>query len=165
MKNEKGQALTETLLVIPLLAGLVFGLAQFAVFFSARCAFEYACGQTARQYACGLVSGGAGNALEASIWNALGSYQRFFDPSSLSLSTSALASQVTGPFQGALGFLPGPAGGFLTRAGNSVLNYDGGLWVVSVRYQGLSFPKFLAPQGVTLRTQMAVLRYPAGGLP
>jgi Flp pilus assembly protein TadG len=160
MKNDKGQALTEMLLVVPLLLGLVLGLAQFIIFFSARSAFEYACGQTARQYSCGLIPDDAGSGFSSAIWNGLGSYQRFFDPSSLSLSTSALASQAAGPFQGALGFLPGPAGTFISKTQNALLNYSGDLWVVSVRYQGLSFGKILAPRGVVLQTQMAVLKYP-----
>jgi TadE-like protein len=163
MRNPKGQALAETLLVIPILALLAFGLVQFAVFFSAKSAFEYACGQMARQYACGRIS--AGGDLSDSIWNALGSYQRFFNAGTLQISASPFTSQVADPFLSTAALMPGPAGSFLSKAQGALLNYSGQTWIITLQYDGLPFSRLLMPNGVRIQTQLAVLKYPAEALP
>ena len=162
MKNTKGQALTETILVIPILSLLAFGLIQFAVFFSAKTAFEYACGQMARQYACGRIS--ETTDLSDSIWNALGSYQRFFDAGSLQISASPLSSQIAAPFLSIAGGMPG-AGLFTSMLKDGVLNYSGQTWTVTLQYNGLPFSHLFMPQGVQVQTQLAVLKYPDEALP
>ncbi len=162
MKNSQGQALTEMVLVIPLLSLLAFGLIQFAVFFSAKSAFEYACGQMARQYACGRVS--KTSDLSGSIWNALGSYQRFFDPSSLRVSASPFSSQLAAPFLSIANAMPG-AGLLTSTLGDGFLNYSGQTWIVTLQYNGLPFSHLFLSRGVQLQTQLAVLKYPDGAIP
>jgi Flp pilus assembly protein TadG len=163
MRNRKGQALTETILIIPLLALLIFGLVQFAVFFSAKSAFEFACGQMARQYACGRISEGVD--LSDLIWNALGSYQRFFNAGSLQISASPFTSQIGTPFLSTAALMPGSASSFLSKAQGALLNYSGQTWVITLQYSGLPFSHFFMPNGVRIQTQLAVLKYPSETLP
>jgi hypothetical protein len=162
MKNIKGQTLAETILVVPMLSLLAFGLIQFAIFFSAKSAFEYACGQMAREYACGRLSETAD--LTGSIWNALGSYQRFFDAGSLRVTASPFGSQVAGPFVSSAALMPG-ANLFTSTVKDGLLNYFGQTWIVTLQYNGLPFSHLFMPDGVQVQTRLAVLRYPDEALP
>lgn len=155
--------MTETLLVIPLLSILAFGLAQFAVFLSAKSAFEHACGQMARQYACGKISDN--HALSSEVWNALGSYQRFFDAASLRLSGSPWQPEGTQTLLHLASQLPGPSGSLLSKTKSILLNYSGQVWTVSLRYQGLPFSSLFFQDGVLVQTQLAVFQYPTVAAP
>lgn len=163
MKAQRGQAMTETLLVLPLLSILAFGLVQFAVFFSAKSAFEYACGRMAREYASGKITNNA--ALSGALWNALGSYQPFFDGASLRLSGSAWQPEGTRSFQNLMSHLPGPAGSTLSKTQSLLFNYGGQVWTVSLRYHGLPFARLFFQDGVLVQTQLAVFRYPIVATP
>ncbi|HVM32206.1 MAG TPA: TadE family protein [bacterium] len=165
MRDEKGQAMSELILVLPLLTGLILGLMQMAVFLSARCAFEYACGQAARQYAGGFLSDPTTAGLSNALWAGLGTYQRFFDPGSFQITPVPATSEILAPFQKTAGLLPGPLGSFLNQSAGRLLNYGGQWWVLRIRFKGLPLASWLLPQGVWVETQMCVLKYPFGAPP
>jgi Flp pilus assembly protein TadG len=163
--NPSGQALTEMLLVIPLLFLLAAGAVQFTILFQARNAFDQACGETAREYSANQLKDST--SITKAIWNNLGLYQSFFREQSLELTTRdsnptllgtiiKSADKFIGRFVSAVTFFS-PYAGSLTPP---YINYTGQSWIVTINCTPPSLVAVLFPSGVPLQAQLTVLKYP-----
>ena len=143
----KGQALTEFLIVVPILCLFAAGILQFAILFLADIQFEHACGETARRYCAKQVDE---NSFEGEIWMELGAWGRYFDRSSLRVSTqppSSAAHAILNTVQTSMRFIP-----FLK-------GYEGAQWKVQIRCRPPLFFAVLFPRGVPLNTELQAYRY------
>lgn len=151
MLKSKGQALSEMLIVIPLLLILAASLAQLTILIREKIKFENACGLAARQYALGQFSQGE---ISSAVWADLGNEQRYFDKGSISISTQEPKTLFGGDLQSRLGFL-----GSVMKEG--LFNYGGGDWTITIRYRSFPLLGALLPNGFLFQTRLAVLRHPA----
>ncbi|HVZ80576.1 MAG TPA: TadE/TadG family type IV pilus assembly protein [bacterium] len=150
-RRQRGQALHEMLVVIPLLILLAAGLAQLTLVIRAKIAFEDACGKAARIFALGDIRS---KDLGPSLWENLGPDQKYFDQGSILVSARQPNSLLGGDLQEDLGFL-----GMVMKEG--LFNYGGADWIVTIRYRGAPVLGPLFPNGILFKAQLAVLRHPA----
>jgi hypothetical protein len=150
---QKGQALTEMVLVIPILCLMAAGLIQFTHLFLAKNAFEQACGLAARDYAAGGIDG---SQFTGDAWENLGENQRYFIPGSLSAVPIPGSTSAANLLTDNLGVL----GPLLSKIKSVFVNYAGKKWIVTVRFKGPPFFGMLFPGGLAFQTQLAVLKYP-----
>lgn len=150
----KGQALTEMLITIPLLFLMAAGMVQFMLFFMAKTTFEHACGQAARNFAGGNLEP---EAFPGQIWKNLAEDQRFFNHSSLLVTQASTQTIAANIFLNQTGIL----GSFITKIKDYFLNYNGYKWIVSIRYNSLPLFGVVFPNGITVKTELAVLKYPS----
>jgi Flp pilus assembly protein TadG len=153
--KSSGQALVETLLVIPLLLLLTAGAIQFALLFQAHSAFEKACGEAARQYAANLLKNPS--AITDAVWNDMGSYQSYFKKQSLNISTQAPQATIADTFLNGLGSL----GPWAAKAKSYLINYTGQTWTVTINCAPPSLAAVLFPAGIPFQCQLTVLKYPS----
>jgi hypothetical protein len=158
-KKTRGQALAEIVLVIPILFLMAAGLSQFWIFFTAKAYLEQACGQTARLYAAGALNGN--DHLADQIWLALGPGRRFFSPSNIDVTGTSTSTMLSNSFLPAINNIPPPIGPLIAKATGSLLNYTGQKWIIRARFDALPLFRVLFPAGLSVTTQMAVLKYPA----
>ncbi len=153
--QEKGQALTEMILVIPLLVLMLAGIIQLIILFQARIAFEKTCGDVAREYDAGLVSNP--DAINQDIWDKLGVYQKYFKRDSLTLNTEppqpTLVDSLTQKIDS--------FGPWAAKLRSYLINYEGQTWTISINCQPPFLPAFVLPNGIGFQTQLTALRYPA----
>ena len=152
-RNEKGQALAEMMLALPLLLLLAAGTVQLSLLISAKTSFEHACGQAARQYAAGASSPFD---FTQAIWTALGPDQRFFEQTTLRIIPSPTSSVAGQSFLDNAGFL----GGFISKVKSFLLNYSGQKWVVVINYKTKPLFSALFSQDIPFQTELGVLKYP-----
>lgn len=149
-QNDRGQAMAEMLLCIPLLLLLAAGMAQFGTLFLSKVHFEYACGESARAYNLGLISS---DGFADSLWENLQTYQNCFDKNSIQVSVKGTQSILGGDATQKLGFL----GKYVKGA---LFNYEGQEWTVTINCKAVPIFGILFPNGVPFTTQLAVLRHP-----
>jgi Flp pilus assembly protein TadG len=153
-KRAAGQALAETMIVIPLLFLLTAGAVQFTILFQARCAFDKACGEAARQCAAGRVKDPS--SIATVIWQDLGSYQSYFTQQSLTLSTQSPPTSIADTVLGHLSFL----GSFSSQIKSYVFNYSGQTWTITIACMP-SFATLLFPSGIQFQSQISFIKYPS----
>ena len=147
VKLEKGQALTEMLLSLPILFIFAAGIIQFAILFLSYVQFEHSCGEAARQYCANLINK---DSLSPKIYENLGFFQTYFDRQSLTVTTQQPRST---------------AAAALERARKAIqhipftVNYEGYEWAVDVKCKPPVFFKVLFPNGVNFHTVMQTYRY------
>jgi hypothetical protein len=156
LKNQEGQALTEMLIVIPLLFLFAAGMIQFSALFLAKTSFEHACGQAARNFAAGNLDS---SEFSKNIWDNLGRYQRFFDQGTLIVIQGQTSSLVSQDF---LNNLDNTSrfGPYLSKIKSILLNYTGQKWNVVINYKSPPLFGLIFPTGIPLQTDLAVLKYP-----
>ncbi len=154
IQSEKGQALTEMLIVIPLLFLMVAGMTQFSILFLARSAFEQSCGQAARKYAAGRLNNS--NSFSDEVWANLENYQSYFRRETLVVVPAPTQSLVANSFLNNTGFL----GPLISKIKSSLFNYSGQKWIVTIRYNSIPLFGTLFPAGIPFQTELAVLKYP-----
>ena len=145
---QKGQALTEMLLAIPLLFLFTAGLVQFSALFLSYVQFEHACGEAARIFAAGRINK---NSLDSKIIENLGSHKGFFDISSLEVKIQDPQSDFSGlleKIRGSLSFIP------------FTLNYGGAEWRAKIKFHPPFLAQTLFPDGIPFQTTFQVHRYP-----
>ncbi len=146
--NNKGQALAEMVLSIPLLFLLIAGIAQFAVLFLCYVQFEHACGEAARQYTARIVEK---DSLGPAITDNLGYLGRYFDLASLSVKIQepgGTADEVLDNVRNAISLIP------------FTINYDGAEWAVDINARPPFCFRPLFPHGIPFHTVLQVYRYP-----
>jgi hypothetical protein len=146
-KQPEGQAMTEMIIVIPILSLLMAGIIQFAILFLSYVQFEHACGESARQYAAGMIDE---NSLNNVIFDNLGHFKIYFDEDSLTVTRQepkSTAGAVLDETMAAIRFIP-----FVT-------NYEGYEWSINIRCKPPFFARILFPDGLPLHTVMQVYRY------
>ncbi|HTA76426.1 MAG TPA: TadE/TadG family type IV pilus assembly protein [bacterium] len=153
-KNNKGQALTEMMIAIPLLFLLTAGTVQFAILFQARCAFDKACGEAARQYAAGRINDQT--AITNILWQDLGAYQNYFSQQSLTLSTQSPQTTMADTFLNHLSFL----GAFTSQIKSYIFNYAGQNWTFTISCTP-SFMTIIFPSGIQFHSQISFIKYPS----
>jgi hypothetical protein len=163
IKNRSnGQALTEMVLVIPILFLMAASIFQFSIFLSAKTYLEQACEQTARLYASGAFSRNEGPGQIANqIWFALGSGQRFFNETSIVVIDSPTSTLLSNSFLPAINNIPPPVGPLIASSTANLLSYTGKKWIINAQFHALPIFRVLFPVGLPMTTQMAVLKYPA----
>jgi len=147
-QSQKGQAMIEAVLAIPILFLFAAGIILFTILFTSRVQFEHSFGEAARQYAAGLIDK---DSLGPKIHENLGSFQRYFDNNSLTVTTQtprSMASSALDQTRNAIHFIP------LT------LNYDGYEWAVDIKCTPPFFFATFFPAGIPFHTVMQVYRYP-----
>jgi len=152
LQHPKGQALVEMIVAIPLLFLLAAGMIQFTLLFLAYVQFEHACGEAARQYAAGVISKGS---LRPQITRELGTYSRYFDIDSLSVTVAVPGTSTASNAEktrNAMGNIP------MVHRGS---NYDGAKWKVRARFRPPFFFKLIFPDGVPFSATLQVYRYPS----
>ena len=149
-KEDKGQAMAEILLCIPLLLLLAAGMTQFGMLFLSKVHFEHACGEAARAYNLGLISS---EGFADSLWENLSSYQNCFDKGSIQVSVEGTQSILGGDTTQKLGFIAKYVKG-------SIFNYGGEQWIITANCKVVPLFGVLFPKGVPFTTQLAVLRHP-----
>ncbi len=151
----RGQALTEMVLVIPLLTLMLAGVIQLTLLFQARVVFDKACGDVAREYAAGTVNDS--NAFSDEFWVRLGPYQKYFIRNSLSVGTQnpkpSLIDTIVQKIDS--------AGPIAQKLKGFVINYGGKAWTITINYSLPFSPTFILPNGISFQNQVTVLRYPA----
>jgi len=152
--NLKGQALTEMVLAIPLLFLMTAGMIQFSLFFLAKTTFEHACGQAARNFAAGNLDT---DSFSSQIWENLAADQRLFNHSSLVVTQTSAQSLIANSFLNQTGSL----GSFISKIKDSLLNYNGYKWIISIQYNSLPLFGIIFPNGIAVKTELAVLKYPS----
>ncbi len=148
LRAQRGQALTEMVLAVPLLFLFVAGLIQFAVLFLSYVQFEHACGEAARTFAAGQIDK---NALDSKIIENLGSYKKFFDTHSLEVKPQSPRGGFAGlleKIRGTLSIIP------------FTLNYSGVEWWIQIKFLPPFLVQTLFPDGIPFRTTMQVYRFP-----
>jgi hypothetical protein len=150
----KGQALIETVLVLPLLLLLLAGVIQLTILIQARIAFDKTCGDVAREYNAGLVS--QKNEIGPEIWKNLGTYQKYFDQSSLTFTTQTPQPTAIDSLLHLLDNL-GPWG---TAVRAHFTNYGGQTWTININCMPPYTITLLFPHGIPLQTKLTILRYP-----
>jgi Flp pilus assembly protein TadG len=153
--HNNGQALTEMLLVIPLLCLLLAGTIQFTILFQARSAFDQACGNEERKYAANLTQDSA--SITEDIWKNLGSYQTYFNKSSIKLDVQAPQPSAASVIFNALGNL----GPLADKVKSYFINYTGQSWTVTINCTPPALMAFLFPNGIPFKSQFTVLKYPS----
>ena len=151
--NPNGQALTEMLLVIPMLFLMTAGMVQFAFLFMAKTSFEHACGQAARDYAGQKIDP---TIFSDDIWRNLGTEQRFFNKETLLAVPSPTSSLVAQTFLGNIDIL----GPLISKIKSSLLNYSGKKWTVVIFFKSAPFFGVVFPAGIPFQTELAILKYP-----
>lgn len=147
-KNNRGQALAEMVLAIPILFLFVAGISQFAIIFLCYVQFEHACSEAARQYAAHIVEK---DSLGPAITDNLGYLSRYFDLHSLTV-------QIQEP--------RGTADEALDKITNAVslipfsIKYGGYEWAIDIKARPPFCFKPLFPHGIPFHTVMQVYRYP-----
>ncbi len=151
--SQMAQALTEMILVIPMLCLMGAGLIQFTQIFLAKNAFDQACGLAARDYAASEIDD---TQFIQDAWENLGEDQRYFIPGSLQTESftanPSFIDLLTKNFS-----VLGPV---FSKLKSVVSNYSGKNWRVSIQFKGPPFFGVLFPGGLTFQTQLAVLKYP-----
>jgi Flp pilus assembly protein TadG len=155
--NSSGQALVETLLAIPLLFLLAVGAIQFTILFQARCAFDKACGEAARQYAANLLKDSS--SITTAIWNDLGSYQPYFNQQSLNITTQTSQTTVADTVSNSLGSLGFPS--IISKFKSYVINYSGQSWSVTISCTPPSLVAVIFPSGIQFQSQLSLIKYPS----
>jgi Flp pilus assembly protein TadG len=150
LTQEKGQAMAEMLLCIPLLMLLAAGMVQFSLLFLSKVHFEYACGETARAFNLGQISS---EGFADSVWDQLQPYQKLFDKNSIQISVGESQSVLGGDETAQLSLLSRYVQG-------SIFNYGGQEWTVTIHCKVTPLFGVLFPNGVPFSTQLAVLRHP-----
>ncbi len=89
IKGSRGQALTEMILVVPLLILMLACTIQLTLLFQAQITFDKVCGDVAREYAAGLVNDPS--SFSAELWLRLGGDQKSFDENSISVDCQSSA--------------------------------------------------------------------------
>lgn len=147
-RGRRGQALSETILSIPLLFLFAAGIFQFAILFLSQVQFEHACGEAARFYAAGLTSK---DFLGPRIRENLGAFRPYFDMSTLRVqpqrprsAAAALADKV----QNGLSMIP-----FVSKI-------EGCEWSIQVQCKPPFLFSTLFPKGIPFHTTLQVYRYP-----
>jgi len=154
--SQKGQALTEMLLVIPILCLMAAGLIQFTQLFLAKNAFEQACGLAARDYAASEIDD---TQFIEDAWDNLGDAQRYFIPGTLLTVPSPGSSSTANLLTNNLGAL----GSLFSKIKSVLVNYSGQKWLIRIQFRAPIFFGTLFPGGLTFQTQLAVLKYPEEG--
>ncbi len=148
IKTEKGQALIEMLIALPLLCLFSAGIIQFAILFLSYVQFEHACGEAARQYAAGIIGK---DSLEPEIENNLGYFRGYFDLYSLTATIQQPQSapdRVLNNVRNIVSKIPGG------------LTYDGYEWSVNINCRPPFFFAAIFTGGIPFHTVMQVYRYP-----
>jgi hypothetical protein len=156
MKNSfarRGQALTEMILVVPILCLMAAGLIQFTQLFLAKNAFEQACGLAARDYAAAEIDD---TQFSEDAWDSLGENQRYFIPGTLLAVPLSGSSSVANLLTNNLGVL----GSLFSKLKSIFINYSSKKWSVTVQFKGPPFFGLLFPGGLTFQTQLAITKYP-----
>src|SRR5258708_14934152 len=146
-RKPNGQAMSEMVIAIPVLFLFMAGIIQFSILFLSYVQFEHACGESARQYAAGIMDE---NSLGDKIYENLGRFQNFFDKSTLFVSIQeprSTAGEVLDKTRDAIRFIP------------FTINYEGHEWSIHIRCKPPFFSKVLFPNGIPLPTAMQVYRY------
>lgn len=151
--HPEGQALTEMVLVLPLLCLMAAGLIQFSQMFLAKIAFEQACGLAARDYAASEIDD---NQFTNDAWEDLGSDQKYFIYSSLQASALTPSLSALGRLTQNLPCL----GPLYSKLKSFVSNYTEKKWVATIQYKATPFFAPLFPNGILFQTQLAVIKYP-----
>lgn len=147
-KSQRGQAMAEMLICVPILFLLVAGIVQFSILFASRVQFEHSCGEAARQYCAGLIDK---DSLGPKIYENLDFFQKYFDPKSLTVTLQqpqSTADSTMDDARNAINFIP------------FIPNYDGYEWAVDIKCVPPFFLKLLFPSGINFYTVMQVYRYP-----
>jgi len=147
-QDQKGQAMAEMVICIPILCLLMAGIFQFGVLCTSRVQFEHACGEAARQYAAGLIDK---DSLGPKIYENLGSFQKYFDSQSLTVTIQepqSTANSVMDKVRNAVRLIP------------FIIDYDGSEWKVDIQCAPPPLFKLLFPGGITFHSVMQVYRYP-----
>ena len=155
--NPSGQALVEMLLAIPLLFLLTAGAIQFNILFQARCAFDKACGEAARQYAANLLNDAP--SITNAIWNDLGPYQSYFNKQSLNLASQTSQTTIADTALNslsALGFAP-----IVSKFKSYVINYSGQSWSITIFCTPPSLVAVIFPDGIQFQSQLSLIKYPS----
>lgn len=151
LRNSKGQALNEMLIVIPLLLILAASLSQLAILIREKVQFEHACGLAVRQYALGQFPK---EEIANALWNNLGAEQKYFDKGSVNISAQDTKTLLGRDFRGQFVFLR-------TVMKEGLFNYGGGDWTITIRYRSFPLLGVLLPNGILFQTRLSVLRHPA----
>jgi len=147
IKNDKGQALTEMLISLPVLCLFVAGILQFTILFLSYVQFEHACGEAAREYAAGLIDK---DSLKPKIKENLGMLQRYFDPGSLRVADQepiSKANLALDKVRNAISAFP-----FL-------INYEGCEWSISIYCKPPFIFSSIFPHGILFQSVLQVYRY------
>jgi hypothetical protein len=155
--DSTGQALIETLLSIPLLFLLAASAIQFTILFQARCAFDKACGEAARQYAANLLKDTP--SITAAIWNDLGPYQLYFNQQSLNITTQISQTTIEDTVSNSLGNLGFPS--IVSKFKSYVINYGGQSWSVTISCTPPSLVAVIFPNGIQFQSQLSLIKYPS----
>jgi hypothetical protein len=148
-KDQRGQAMAEMLICLPILFLFLVGLVQFSILLAARVQFEHSCGEAARQYCAGLVDK---DSLGPSIYKNMGYFQKYFDYNSLTVTTQqpqSTADSKMDEVRNAIRFIP------------FTINYDGCEWAIDINCTPPFFFEIVFPNGIAFHTIMQVYRYPA----
>jgi hypothetical protein len=155
LKRSRGQALTEMILVVPLLALMLAGTIQLTLLFQAQITFDKVCGDVAREYAAGLINDPS--SFGAELWLRLGSYQGSFDKNSISIDCQAPTPTLTDAILQKID----AAGPIAAEVRSYLVNYGGHTWTAHINYIPLFYPSFVFPNGIKFQSQITLLRYPA----
>jgi hypothetical protein len=150
LKSEKGQAIAEFLLSVPLLMLLAAGMIQFGMLLLAKIHFDYACGESARSFALHQISS---DEFTGNLWDRLSPYQSVFEKGSIQISTESA--------QSFLGGYPSQKLDFLNQyVKGSIFDYGGPVWIVTINCKLVPLFGVFFPTGIPFQTQLAVLRHP-----
>jgi hypothetical protein len=155
LKKSRGQALTETILVVPLLVLMLAGTIQLMLLFQAQITFDKVCGDVAREYAAGLVNDPSSFSTE--LWLRLGGYQMSFDKNSISVDCQTPKPTLTDTILQKID----AAGPIAAKLRSYIVNYGGHTWTIQINYKPPFYPSLVFPNGIKFRSQITLLRYPA----
>ncbi len=155
---QRGQALTEMILVIPLLCLMAAGLIQFSQLFLAQNAFDQACGLAARDFAASEIDD---TLFSQDAWENLGPDQKYFIPSSIVSVPLSGSSSTSNLLINNLNVL----GPLFSKLKSVFVNYSGEKRLVTIQFKGPAFFGLIFPTGITFQTQLAVLKYPEVATP
>ena len=162
--QERGQAMAEMVVALPLLLLLSAGMVQFGFLFLTYVQFEHACGEAARLYAAGIIDK---DSLGPMILDRAGYFGRFLERDSLRVSAQeprSVGNAVLGPVSRFLGTLHSIANSLpLSGKAKFKAEYEGCLWTIDVRCVPPAFFKFIFPNGVPFRSTLQVYRFGGAG--
>jgi len=159
-----GQAMAEMLLALPFILLMAGGTIHFTLLFLAKVQFEHACGEAARKYASGML---APEGFPEAVGQGLDPFKGFFVPGSITVhdllqNTYPNIGKKASPEE-ALRKVRPPRTAYPSFS--TPLDYGGWHWKVKAKVLiPCSFP-FLFQEGLTLSTELSILRHPKGALP
>lgn len=157
LKNQRGQAMAEMVLSIPVLFLFAAAVFQFALLFLSYIQFEHACGEAGREFAAGLVEK---DGFGPEIIGNLGSFQLFFVQNSLNITVDqphSMASSAFSDVSNIVGSLNSAAHTF--HLSSLSAKYEGYFWTVAIKFKPPAFFRLLFPDGIDLKTSMEIYRY------